>query len=298
MKKLIVLIIIAVALLFSGCNLITPGTDEPSAKVVITSVSGYLWQTKGARIELSPILGDGLSKDRAEFTLSLFVNPEGSGSVTGGGSYDSGKKVEIKAYPINTCYVFVNWTSKNITVHNANSSTNAYVNMLGKPATVTANFKKCCEDGEQGLTPYIGGNGNWWIGDDDTGVPATGEAGNTPYIQDGNWWIDGADTGIPATGDQGTPGIPGLPGATGPQGPAGQDCTLPDSIYVYYTITNTGNVNIQEYTIYFNAETNNGVYTDNAIGEDLTVGATVYSYVKIDVFGNEVTFIDYSFELK
>lgn len=28
--------------------------------------------------------------------------------------------------------------------------------------------------GEQGDTPYIGSNGNWWIGDVDTGVSASG----------------------------------------------------------------------------------------------------------------------------
>jgi len=294
MKKwtFLTVILIVLAMVLVGCNITAPG--EPSAKVTITSVSGYWWQTKGAGIELFPNLEDGLSKN-GTWTLTVLVNPEGSGTATGGGSYNSGDEVDIKAYPINTCYIFVNWTSEDVRIHNPNSSTNAYVWIPGKDVTVTANFEKCCEDGEDGLTPYIGGNGNWWIGDDDTGVPATGEDGNTPYIQDGYWWIDGETTGIPATGEQGEPGIPG---ATGPQGPAGQDCTLPDSIYVYYTITNTGSVNIQEYTIYFNVETNNGVYTGNAIGEDLTVGATVYSYVKIDVFGNEVTFIDYSFELK
>lgn len=32
-------------------------------------------------------------------------------------------------------------------------------------------------NGEDGLTPTIGENGNWFIGDEDTGVPATGPAG-------------------------------------------------------------------------------------------------------------------------
>ena len=31
--------------------------------------------------------------------------------------------------------------------------------------------------GKDGLTPYIGLNGNWWIGEEDTGVQAQGEAG-------------------------------------------------------------------------------------------------------------------------
>lgn len=30
------------------------------------------------------------------------------------------------------------------------------------------------QSGKDGLTPHIGGNGNWWIGDKDTGVSATG----------------------------------------------------------------------------------------------------------------------------
>ena len=32
-------------------------------------------------------------------------------------------------------------------------------------------------DGKDGLTPHIGENGNWWIGDEDTGVKATGTDG-------------------------------------------------------------------------------------------------------------------------
>ena len=50
-------------------------------------------------------------------------------------------------------------------------------------------------DGKDGLTPRIGENGNWWIGDTDTGVKAEGQ---TPHVGDnGNWWIGETDTGIP-----------------------------------------------------------------------------------------------------
>ena len=31
-------------------------------------------------------------------------------------------------------------------------------------------------DGKDGLTPFIGENGNWWIGEKDTGVKAAAEA--------------------------------------------------------------------------------------------------------------------------
>ena len=74
------------------------------------------------------------------------------------------------------------------------------------------------DKGENGLTPFIGTNGNWWIGDTDTGIPATGDKGEdglTPYIgSNGNWWIGGTDTGIPATGDKGETGQTGANGLT------------------------------------------------------------------------------------
>lgn len=37
--------------------------------------------------------------------------------------------------------------------------------------------------GKDGITPHIGENGNWWIGDEDTGVPAVGGGtANAPKI--------------------------------------------------------------------------------------------------------------------
>ncbi len=115
--------------------------------------------------------------------------------------------------------------------------------------------------GDDGLIPYIGDNGNWFIGDADTGVPATGPAGangaegqsayevwveyikgdgdpewsssdtlmchfflylkgekgdkgdegasgKTPYVgDDGNWHVGDTDTGVPATGPSGEDGM-------------------------------------------------------------------------------------------
>ena len=50
---------------------------------------------------------------------------------------------------------------------------------------MTFGLTSCASDGK---TPYIGDNGNWWIGETDTGVPATGPAG-----QDGKDGEDGKD---------------------------------------------------------------------------------------------------------
>ena len=65
--------------------------------------------------------------------------------------------------------------------------------------------------GSDGLTPYIGDNGNWWIGTMDTGVKAQGNIGTdgqTPHIGDnGNWWIGTTDTGVKAQGDKGADAI-------------------------------------------------------------------------------------------
>lgn len=59
--------------------------------------------------------------------------------------------------------------------------------------------------GIPGQTPFVGSNGNWWIGEVDTGVQAEaedgidGEDGSTPYIgSNGNWWINDVDSGITA----------------------------------------------------------------------------------------------------
>ena len=69
--------------------------------------------------------------------------------------------------------------------------------------------------------PYIGSNGNWWVGGTDTGVKAAGDDGKpgkdgeTPYIgENGNWWIGTTDTGVKAAGTDGTNGTNGADGLT------------------------------------------------------------------------------------
>ncbi len=64
-------------------------------------------------------------------------------------------------------------------------------------------------DGADGQTPFIGENGNWWIGTLDTGVQAAG--------QDGTNGKDGAP------GKDGTNGTDGKDGAPGKDGAAGAD---------------------------------------------------------------------------
>ncbi len=79
-------------------------------------------------------------------------------------------------------------------------------------------------NGSDGLTPYIGENNNWWIGDKDTGVSAKGADGKdatAPTVsidEDGYWVIDGEKTEVKAKGEDGTPGKDGSDGTNGKDG--------------------------------------------------------------------------------
>ena len=82
--------------------------------------------------------------------------------------------------------------------------------------------------GKDGITPHIGSNGNWYLGDQDTGKPSQGKQGpqgepgkdgqqgvpgvpgkdgDTPYIgSNGNWYLGSRDTGKPSQGRAGADG--------------------------------------------------------------------------------------------
>lgn len=81
------------------------------------------------------------------------------------------------------------------------------------------------KDGKAGDAPRIGDNGNWWIGNQDTGVKARGidgQDGQTPYVGvNGNWWIGTVDTGVKARGENGKDGEDGKDGEAGKDGKDG-----------------------------------------------------------------------------
>ena len=74
-------------------------------------------------------------------------------------------------------------------------------------ASTGGNTSSPTQTAKDGETPYIGENGNWWIGEVDTGVPATGPKG------------DKGDTG--ETGPKGDKGDTGDTGAKGDKGDKG-----------------------------------------------------------------------------
>lgn len=96
---------------------------------------------------------------------------------------------------------------------------------LGVKATGAAG-----KDGADGLTPHIGENGNWWVGDTDTGVSAKGDKGDTgakgadgvsptasvTQTDDGaEFTVTDASGTTTATIRNGTDGRDGAPGAPG-----------------------------------------------------------------------------------
>ena len=131
-------------------------------------------------------------------------------------------------------------------------------------------------NGADGQTPYIGENGNWWIGDKDTGVKAEGQDGapgapgadgedgqdgangadgQTPYIgENGNWWIGDKDTGVKAEGQDGADGAPGAPGADGEDGKDGQDGRGVANIEITYSYNEEGR-EVIVFTIHYTDET-------------------------------------------
>ena len=44
-----------------------------------------------------------------------------------------------------------------------------------------------CEANIEAIIPYIGENGNWYVGDEDTGKPSRGDKGDTPQKGTDYW---------------------------------------------------------------------------------------------------------------
>src|SRR5690606_23422322 len=95
------------------------------------------------------------------------------------------------------------------------------------------------KDGEDGLTPYIGNNGNWWIGSIDTGVKAQGPDGSPgreielrvtdTHIQ---WRYVGASTWTNLIALSELKGADGKDGKDGEDGSDGREIELSVNDYI------------------------------------------------------------------
>lgn len=133
---------------------------------------------------------------------------------------------------ISSLSVIVNALQDNVYINSVTAIDGGYIISFSDGQKVTL---KNGQDGADGLTPYVGTNKNWWIGDTDTGIRAEGldgtngtdgkdgkdgqdgQNGLTPHIgANGNWWIGGTDTGVKAKGTDGTDGKDGANGTDAP----------------------------------------------------------------------------------
>ena len=109
------------------------------------------------------------------------------------------------------------------------------------------------ETGENGVTPHIGENGNWFIGD--------------------------TDTGVKAAGTNGTNGTNGVNGAAGEKGEKGDEGRGIDRIEVDYEYDNDGNETMV-YRVYYKGENEPEI-----IRVAMPKKVTYISYAGSEVFG-------------
>lgn len=153
-------------------------------------------------------------------------------------------------------------------------------------------------DGVDGKTPYIGSNGNWWIGETDTGVSASGSGsgtpgadGKTPQLKinaETNIWEVSYDNGatwtslgIKATGNDGSDGADGNGIAkielTKTEGNVDTyTITFTDSTTFVFTVTNgtdgADGADGKKLEMQINAETNTWEYRYEGDAEWISTG--------------------------
>ena len=153
------------------------------------------------------------------------------------------------------------------------------------------------EDGEDGLTPYVGENGNWWIGITDTGESATGVS---PLLRietvNYEWEVsyDGGNTwqplGVKAKGEDGKDGKDGLTPEKGKDYYTEADKQEMTQTVVQYINTHSDEVNIGANSFVVAFENVNGTWkadkTFAAVKAAITKGdVVVCDYVKSNESG-------------
>ena len=131
--------------------------------------------------------------------IKAIANGSGGGTPTPGKDGVGISKIEktdtqglVDTYTIS----YTNGTTTTFTVTNGQDGQDGSDGTNGFPG----------QDGQNGITPTIGENGNWYLGNEDTGKPSRGEKG------------DKGDTG-----NTGPAGADGAPGTNGQDGSPGED---------------------------------------------------------------------------
>ena len=111
-----------------------------------------------------------------------FIGPEGPQGVPGNDGIDG---VGITTITSGQSTVEDDKTVTPVTVQKSDGSSESF-NVEAKNGLDGQNGKdgKDGVNGQDGLTPSIGENGNWYLGDKDTGKPSRGKVGPTPDLSD------------------------------------------------------------------------------------------------------------------
>lgn len=143
--------------------------------------------TVAGKVDLSVVLQDGLGKRLATFGVALIVHADPAAGKTESDNYVS-------------LYAFVPQPAEGAAVGQYLQIEK--VDSAGRITKVKAVAAPAGGGGgTDGITPRIGENGNWWIGETDTGVQAEGQDGDTP-VRGEDYWTEADKAEIKAYVDE------------------------------------------------------------------------------------------------
>lgn len=122
-------------------------------------------------------------------TVTLHVNPEESGKVTGGGNYSDGENVTVQAIP-NIGFDFINWTDDE---DNEVSDQLTHTFTLTEDVELTANFSKKVYTITVSVNPANSGTVTGGETDIPHGTTVTVKANANPGYKFDNWTVDGVE---------------------------------------------------------------------------------------------------------
>ena len=142
------------------------GTYEHGAIVTATAEAYtgfefFNWTEGPTVIETNPIFQFEATCSRVlhanfkinQYTITVFANPPGGGTVSGGGVYNHGQQVILRA-EADSCYTFINWTKNGI----EEATTPIHQFEAEETCTYIANFELKYFDIELEALPSAGGN--------------------------------------------------------------------------------------------------------------------------------------------
>ena len=171
-----------------------------------------------SRVELGlrKILGEQVEvpepMSRVEELLKQIAEQGLSGGGSGGKSIQKIEKTSTQGLVDTYTITYTDATTSTFTITNGQDGEDGAPGQAGTP-------------GENGVTPTIGENGNWFLGETDTGKPSRGEQGSPGQ--------DGSD---------GAPGQTGSPGADGFSPTITENSGNTDSVYKLDITTKTGSL--------------------------------------------------------